>query len=156
MSDKYGAALQQGGVMNTGDTAHAVGSLEPDAVGVVRPKIYDFLFSQGGTAADNTVRYEVQRFTASGVGNAAGNENALDFDAPAAQAIALEEYTTIATLGANSELLDIALNQRASFRWVAAPGGELMIPATADSGIIIDVNSAGYTADALVTLHWEE
>lgn len=156
MGDKYGVALQQGGVLNTGDTANAVGSIEPDAGATVRPRIYDLVFGQGGTAADNTVRYELQRFTASGAGNAAGNEVALDPGAPSADAITLEEFTTVSTVAANTELLDIVLNQRATFRWVAAPGGEIIIPATADEGIVIDVNSSGYTGLAVVTLHWEE
>ena len=34
-----------------------------------------------------------------------------------------------------AEMLRVPLNHRASYRWVAAPGGELVWPATANNGI---------------------
>ena len=154
MGDRYAVGLLQTGITTSTTGADAVGSIE--AVATVRPRIYDLIFSQGGTPADNVIRWQVPRFTASGTSNTAAVENALDPGAPASDVISLEEYTGAPTVTADSELLDFDLNQRATFRWVAAPGGELVIPATADSGIFFNASSAAYTGTARVVCHWEE
>lgn len=154
MGDRYACGLIQTGVSTTTTGADAVGSLE--AVATVRPRIYDIIFGQGGTPADNVVRWIVPRFTASGTSNAAVVENALDPGSPVADSIALEEYTAAPTVTADSEVLDFDLNQRATFRWVAAPGGELILPATADSGFFLNCSSTAYTGIARSTIHWEE
>ncbi len=43
-------------------------------------------------------------------------------------------------------LLSIPLNQRATFRWVANPGSELVIPATANNGFGIETDTAAAVA----------
>ena len=154
MGDRYAVGLTQTQISTTTTGADACGSIE--AVTSVRPRIYDLIFSHGGTPADNVVRWLVKRFTVSGTDNAAAVEIALDPGAPASDVQALEEYTVAPTVVADSEVLDFDLNQRATFRWVAAPGGELVIPATADSGFFFNGSSVGYSSIARVTTHWEE
>src|SRR3990170_2646379 len=134
MGDRYAAGMVQTAITNTSTGADAIGSIE--AVTSVRPRIYDLIFSHGSTPADNVIRWQVPRITASGTSNAAVTEVALDPGAPAADSIALEEYTVAPTVTANTEVLDFDLNQRATFRWVAAPGGELLLPALADQGFL--------------------
>lgn len=155
MGDKYGVTLQQTAVSAvTGATGtDAVGELI--SVVTVRPRIYDILFGHGAAPADTIIRWEALRQTTSATG-AAAQENPLDPDAPASDALAEEEVTVGPTVTADSQLLDFDLNQRATFRWVAAPGGELLLPATAVNGIFVNASSATYTGIARITVHWEE
>lgn len=156
MPAKYAAGLTQTAVSTvTGATGtDAVGELQSAAT--VRPEVYDIIFSQGGTPADNAVRWEVPRATTSATGSAAV-ENALD---PAWAGLNLavteEEITVGPTVTADSQVLDFDLNQRATLRWVAAPGGEIVLPATAANGIFFNCSSGAYTGIARVTLHWQE
>lgn len=155
MGDKYGVGLTQT-VVSAVDGAtgtDAVGELA--GVTTVRGRIYDMLFSQGGAPADTVVRWEVPRMTTSATG-AAAVENPLDPDAPPADLLAEEEVTVGPTVTADSQVLDFDLNQRATFRWVAAPGGELVVPATAANGFFFNCSSGAYTGIARVTVHWEE
>jgi hypothetical protein len=52
-----------------------------------------------------------------------------------------ENHTIEPTYTAGAILLNIPLNQRATFRWVAAPGGELVFPATASNGAGIETDT---------------
>src|SRR3990167_4484342 len=138
MPGKFSAGLTQTSVSSaTGATgSDAVGELQSAAT--VRPRVYDIIFSQGGTPADNVVRWEVTRATTSATGTAAV-ENALD---PAWASLNLavceEEITVGPTVTADTQMLDFDLNQRATFRWVAAPGSEIILPATAASGVFFN------------------
>ena len=155
MGDRYAVGLTQTDITTSTTGADAAGSLE--SVATVRPRIYDLIFSHGGTPADNVIRWIVPRMTASNTSNSSVAENALDPGAPAADAIALEEYTGAPTVTTDSEVLDFALNQRATFRWVAAPGGELVLPATTTDGFFFNASVAsGSPGSARVTCHWEE
>lgn len=155
MGDKYAVGLQQTAV------SAVTGATGTDAVGellgttTVRGRIYDILFGHGGAPADTVIRWEVMRATTSATGAAAVG-NALDIDAPTAEILAEEEVTVGPTVTANSAVLDFDLNQRATFRWVAAPGGEILIPASATGAVFFNASSASYTGIARVTAHWEE
>ena len=131
----------------------AVGELTGFSTG--RPRIYDILFGHGSTPADNSIRWEVPRQTTSATG-AAAVENALDPGAPTADTLSEEEITAGPTVTANSQVLDFDLNQRATFRWIASPGGELVIPAIAANGFFFNASSASYAGIARCTVHWEE
>jgi len=112
----------------------------------VRPSIYDIVIGSDSTPADNATTYAFQRFTTSGTGTAV-TPQALDPADPAATALAQQAQSVGGTLS-GPFLMDIALNQRATVRWVAAPGSELRIPATSGSGIgcAAFVNTANYNA----------
>jgi hypothetical protein len=155
MGDRYAVGLQQTAVTSV------TGATGTDACGellgttAVRGRIYDLLFGHGATPADNTIRWEVMRATTSATGTAAV-ENSLDTDSPAAEILSEEEVTVGPTVTANSGLLDFDLNQRATFRWVAAPGSEFLIPASATGAVFFNPSSAAYTGIARVTALWEE
>lgn len=156
MGDRYSVGLQQTAVSaNAGaDGSDACGELL--GVATVRGRIYDILFGHGATPGDNTIRWQVMRAgTASATGSAAV-ENPLDPDAPASDILSEEEITASGTVQANSEVLDFDLNQRATFRWVAAPNSEIIIPAVATESYFFNGSSAAYTGIARVTVMWEE
>lgn len=151
---KYAVGLQQT------VTSAVTGATGTDAVGELqgiatqRGKIYDILFGFGGAPADLTIRWEVPRGTTSATGDAAV-ENSLDGQDADASCLAEEEITVGPTVTADSQVLDFDMNQRATFRWVAAPGGEIVVPATAASGVFFNA-SGTYTGISRVTVHWEE
>jgi hypothetical protein len=156
MGDKYAVGLQQTAVSaNAGsDGSDACGELL--GVATVRARIYDILFSHGGTPSDDVIRWQVMRAgTASATGSAAV-ENPLDPDAPAADILTEEEVTASGTVQANSEVLDFDLNERATLRWIGAPNSEIILPATATESYYFNPSSGAYTGIARVTVMWEE
>lgn len=149
--DRYAATGTNTVTAAPGDTVLTVFANATTA----RAKLYELIFSQSGAPADNVIQWLVRRFTALGTEGAGVTPAPLDIDAPAAVLDAGEDHTVEPTYTAATELLDFDLNQRATFRFVAAPGGELWLPAVANAGIGATPISA-YTGDARVTAHWEE
>lgn len=121
----------------------------------LRIRLYDFTVSCGGTPADNAVRWTLMRHTVTPTSTAVV-PTPLDPADPAAEATAGENASVEGTYTAASELFDQAFNQRAGYRWVAAPGGELIVPATASNGIGVRVLSSAYTGTADATVHHTE
>ena len=68
---------------------------------------------------------------------------ALDPDDPAAVAVVEFNHTAEPSYIANSQLYSLALNQRATYRWVAAPGSGFKCPATANTGIGLQFQVVG-------------
>lgn len=123
----------------------------------LRVRVYDFIMSQSGTPADNAVVWALQRTTAAGTAGSSVTPAPLDTADPAASTTAGEgTYTIEPTYTASTELLEFALNQRASYRWVAAPGGELIVPATSANGMGAKAKAANYTGSVEAVLHFEE
>ena len=149
--DRYAATGTQTVTATPGDTALAV-----LAVTATRGKIHDIIFSHSSSPVDDVIQWLVRRLTAVGTEGAGVTPAPLDPDAPPAQLDGAENHTVEPTYTAATELFDNDLNQRASFRWVAAPGGEFVIPATATNGIGITPISAAYSGDVRVTAHWQE
>lgn len=122
----------------------------------VRPKLYDMVMGSDATPADNAAEYVLQRYTAAGTVTAV-TPQALDPGDPAALASAGEAHTVEPTYTSNAIMLQWAQNQRATFRWVAAPGGEIVLPATAANGVGVQViGIAGSAVNMNVTFHYEE
>lgn len=112
-----------------------------------RAKVYDLTFGCDAAPADNTFVVIGQRCSTAGTG-ATLTPNSLDpADTLASTIVAKDTITVDPTLTANAFVFPgFALNQRASFRWVAAPYGELIIPATASNGIAFGLKSATTTS----------
>lgn len=152
MADRYAATGNIAAVTATpGDTALAV-----VANALTRGKIHDIIFSQGAAPADTVIQWLVRRFTVAGTEGGGVTPAPLDPAAPVAQLDGAEGHTVEPTYTAATELFDEDLNQRATFRWVAAPNGEFVVPATAANGIGITPISAAYTGIASASAHWDE
>ncbi|MEM3077614.1 MAG: hypothetical protein QXW38_08375 [Candidatus Nitrosotenuis sp.] len=122
----------------------------------IRPAIYDLVSGSDATPADNAAEYNVQRYTAAGTATAV-TPQALDPGNPAATATAGEAHTAEPTYTANAVLLNYMHNQRATFRWVAAPDGEIILPATAANGAGVQVITvAGSAVNTGITIHYLE
>jgi len=121
----------------------------------IRPEIYDIIIGSRATPADYACGFEFQRFTVAGAGTTV-TPAALKPGDPAAKSTVLQALSSEPTYTASAYLLYFALNQRATFRWVAAPKSGLKIPATSGNGIGLqcDTPSTAFVNEACI--HFEE
>ena len=120
-----------------------------------RGAICFFNLGTTGTAADGVLEWRLSRFTAAGTTTAV-TPVALDPGDPAALLSAGSNASGEPTYTASTSLFDQGLNQRATYTWIAAPGNELLVPATASNGIgVVALSSVApaYTGVANVTMH---
>ena len=139
----------------TSSTTVAVGAVYCPGSGMRRVKLYDITFGSETTAADNAILHVLNRSTTAPTATAF---TALPLDPADAAAVTLvgENATVQGTNTAGAILLSVPLNQRATFRWVAAPGGELVIPATASNGVHFNTPTATNTPAITINCHFEE
>lgn len=117
----------------TASTTASVGSVTADATRPRRFRLFDVLVGSEGSPADNAFLYVFQRATAAGTSTAVTPRNLDPADATT-ELDAGQNHTVEPTYTASTEFLYIPVNQRATMRWVAAPGAEIVFPATASNG----------------------
>jgi hypothetical protein len=120
-----------------------------------RIKVHEFVFGTDGTPADNAMTWDVSRSTTIGTG-VAGVVVALDAADSAFLGTATINHTVEPTVTANSSAWAAGMNQRATHRWVAYPGQELVIPATTLNGLAFRAKSPGYTGTAVTQVEFVE
>lgn len=119
-----------------------------------RIKVYDLLIGTNATPADNFLEFDIGRVTAASTTTVLA-ANALDpADAAALTAASVNSSTFGAQAG--NEVWYVGINQRASYRWVAAPGSELVAAAASSVGFQLRCRSATYTGTATGTLLFQE
>jgi hypothetical protein len=131
-----------------------VGSVTADATRPRRIKWYDFLWGSEATPADGAFLVAIQRVTAAGTSTGV-TPHAIDPGDAATEADAGENHTIDATATAGAICLAWSVNQRASLRWVAPPGGEIVTPATASNGAAVYTPTAALVA-VTATVYFEE
>src|SRR3954469_15393751 len=89
-----------------------------------RGKLYDFTFGTIGTPADQSYEWDISRQTAASTGGTTVTPLALDPADAAAFTVGTANPTGEGTITATSSVFYLGTNQRASYRWVAAPGSE--------------------------------
>lgn len=114
-----------------------------------RGRIFDLLIGTNGTPADNYMEWDISRFSATAILTAtAVTPNPLDAVDTAFLGVSTANATTENTYvnnGTGASVFYVGVNQRASYRWVAAPGSELVYAATALVGLGLRVKSGAYT-----------
>lgn len=120
-----------------------------------RFKIYDVLIGTNGTPADNFVEWDISRVTAASTTTVLAAQP-LDSADSASLLNATVNSSTFGTITTGSNVFYIGVNQRASYRWVAAPGSELVGPATSSNGFQLRCRSAAYTGTATGTILYQE
>lgn len=124
-----------------------------------RGKIFDINVSQGAAPAstDTNIQFDLSRTTA---GTTATSYTPLPNDPAdgASNALAWTNFTAEPTVTASTSLFNIALNQRAPYRWQTylGSGAELVYPATASVGVVLRALSAGYTGQAGGIVYFQE
>ena len=122
---------------------------------VQRNRVYELIYANQGTPADQVSIIVVQRVTAPGSATAV-TPTLMDLADRAAQAVAGENHTSEPTYISNTEVMEVPMNHRATFRWVAPPNGEIVCPATSGDGIGIHSLHASATTDWRAVAFWEE
>ena len=123
---------------------------------VHRNIIYDIVIANVGSPADLVTLHTIQRITNPGTAGSAVTPSLLDIADRASQSAVGENHSSEPTYTSATELLEIPLNHRATFRWVAAPGGELITPATNNAGIGAKAVHASADTEWRVGCMWEE
>ena len=118
-------------------------------------KIYDWIFGPNVTPSDGVFIYVARRTTAAGTSTSVTPEP-LDADrALAAEATCGSNHTGEPTY-AGVAALSIPLFSKATQRWQAAPGGELITALTANNGFGFASRSPTLTTATRCTVHHEE
>lgn len=120
-----------------------------------RVRVHEFVFGTDGTPADNAMTWDVSVTSAIGTG-VAGVVTPLDPADSAFSGVATINHTVEPTVTANSSRWTAGMNQRATHRWVAYPGQELVIPATNAAGLSFRAKSPGYTGTAIAQVEFVE
>jgi len=124
----------------TASTTATLGTWVADATRPRRLKFYDLMFGSEATPADAAILWTIRRCTAAGTSTGV-TPQLLDPGDAATESDAGENHTIESTYTAGAIMLNIPLNQRATFRWVAAPGGEIVTPSTASNGVGIETDT---------------
>lgn len=109
-------------------------------------------------ATDCEIVYSLVRQTTAGTGGVTMTPVAIDQADAAAGTVALGNMTAEPT-GAETGVVDVlSANQRASYRWVVAPGGpgEIVVPATNLAGYGLRAKSSTYTGNVNVGFLFRE
>lgn len=122
----------------------------------VRPKIYDIVVSSNATPADNSGEYVLRRTTTAGTAGSTFTPVAIDPGDPASLATFNVNHSAEPTYTANSDLFHFATNQRATFRWVAPPEGEFVLPAAANGAGLLAVAIGGSAVAMQYYMAWAE
>jgi hypothetical protein len=128
-----------------GSSVKAVGTIVAAASSMRRAKIVDWLIGCSTAPADNVFTHIIQQCTVGATGTSktpAMNDQA---DTLASTLVVKDTVTADGTYTAGAFYGNVPVNQRSSFRWVAAPYMELFIPATASTGLMFGVSSATTT-----------
>lgn len=121
-----------------------------------RGRIYDIIIGSDAAPADVATKFALIRGTVSGTPTTTVTPRALDPAEPASS-LSMEVGTfTGQNKTANSSLLSISLNQRATFRWVAVPDGEIVIPATSDNWVGLESIASTGTPSVTAGFTWLE
>lgn len=108
-----------------------------------------------GAAADNNYTVNVKRQTTAGTWTGVTPAPLQSTD-PAALAVCGRASTAAGSAVSNSVIGRFGFNHRAGYRWVAVPGFELVIPATAAAGIIGEYSYAQGTDTMDFAVYFEE
>jgi hypothetical protein len=121
----------------------------------IRPIVYDVVIGCSATPGDIAANFQVLRNTAQGTAGTNPTPLALDPGDPAAVSTAGITHSAEPTYAATA-FLNISMNQRATFRWVAAPGGELIGSAVASNGVGLKLVASGSALIFDGMVHWFE
>jgi hypothetical protein len=122
-----------------------------------RGKIYDVLVGTPSTPGDTALEFDISRITAT---STTTNVNALNLQLDPADAQPSTQIminsSQAGTITASQQVWYVGMNQRASYRWVFAPGSELVWPATASNGLTMRARSGSYVGLCTGTVMFQE
>lgn len=127
-----------------------------------RGKVYDILIGTNTTPADNYLEYTLARATVVANSTWSGSMSSISSVAALDQAdlfvggLLAANASTETIITAIMNQWYVGVNQRASYRWVAAPGSEFVYAAvssgTGGNGLVLRAQSGAYTGTATGTV----
>lgn len=134
-----------------------VASLEAAGSNMRRAKLMELIVgSDAAILGTSNFRFDLNRSTTASTGTAV-TPNPLDpADTLAAVTAFKSNLTVQGTNTAGAIPFCIPLNQQATFRWVANPGSEIVIPATANNGLHLNTPVAGGVPSCAGSMIFEE
>jgi hypothetical protein len=142
---------------DTNTAATTILQFQADPTTARRIKLGYATVGSDATPADNAAEYNLQRFTVVGATTTAVTPRPLDMADAAALTKAHEAANIEPTYTTDLIMLNFMANQRATFQWYAAPGYEIVVPATTNSGLgLLVVTVAGSAINTGCTFHVEE
>jgi hypothetical protein len=151
-----GARYHASGEENLASSAVTALSLTGHASAAHRFWVYEAYFGNQGTPADLAGTYTVERVTAPGSGGSAVTSGKIDEEDRAAQAVTRENDGTGGTFTSNEVMIEVPVNHRGTYRWVAPPGGEWVGPSTTTDGFAGRSLHASGTTLFRVGFYWIE
>jgi len=139
------------GQSNTGTTYPLLGIVGSAAI---RPMIYDVMVGSKAAPADYACGYDIARSTGASTGGTTPTPSPLIPTDPASTTTGVAGATGGSTK--STVLLSFSVNQRATFRWVASPGSELVCTLGANCGLNIFSNGASTAFNADMALLFQE
>jgi hypothetical protein len=132
------------GLARTASLSLGVGAVYAPTSGMRRIRIYQVILGSEATPADAAFLWRLQRVSTTAPTGVAVTPAPLDPADPACVSLAAEALTANGTVGVT--LVALPLNQRATAIWTPPPGGELVAPATASNGFVVQTPTAGLVA----------
>ena len=148
----------------TGHGAAAVGTdktilnlFNPAAAPTTRGRIWEFDIGSVAAVADQATSFYIGRTTALGTEASGFTPNNLDPAGPAGAYDFGVGHSAEPTYTASKQLFSVALNQRATFRWVAANDlSMLVLAATQNNGAGLKSSSSTGTPNTQATIFFTE
>ena len=163
-----GERFHQDGVHTLETPADSAATLTVNGSTAHRIWLYEINMGNVGTPADLTSMYLIGQTTDAGQSGGAITSTLLsDAAGQAARSVFHSNLTTEPTyvntsttqglaVVADGDLLRVPLNHRATYRWVAPPGGEFVAPATTTDGFGGKADHASAGTDYMIGFHWIE
>lgn len=121
-----------------------------------RLKVYELVIGSDAAPGDQASKFVLRRTTVDGSQSAQVTPTKLDPADGASIAVYDTAWTVDPTITANSDLLQIAMNQRNTVRWLARPECEIIVPAVAEAGLALISAVATSAANHAFSLFWIE
>ena len=151
-----GAKYWANGEQNLSSSTLSAFAITSNASTANRAWIGEVYFGNEGTPADLAGTYLFERVTTAGTAGAAVTAGQNDLADRAAQCVTGENYSSEPTVVSNEICLEVPMNHRGTYRWVAPPGAEPVLPAVSADGFRIGSLHASATTLFRGGTHWTE
>lgn len=148
-----------GNCVNTASTTLPLGNLISTAA--IQPEVTEFNLGSDAVAS-NAAKYALQRGTSAGTwggaGGAAITPQSLNGNMTTAALVTANQGVCSVgpTLTASAFLYQVALNQQATYRWLANPGSGIFLPSTASASLNLMSLVAAVAFNAVFTFIYSE
>jgi len=124
-------------------------------IATARPSVHQVIIGSDATPADVATKFQVLRHTVAATGGTAQTVRPADPGGTSGLCTALQGTMTEPTYEA-SPLLEIALNQRATYTWIANPGREIKAPLGTAAGVGVRSIASGGVPNINCSIAWDE